>query len=482
MFSVRIETLGCRLNHVESESLAALFLQEGFAVCRGNTSTAPVVLCVINTCTVTSKAEQKARRLVRLLLRTYPTAIALVTGCYAQLESASLEAMDDRVLAFPGKQKDVLSLLPSCLRALLVQRGPAPIDQYVCGMRALLASLKKKIISLELTSEFPSQTHMPTRNALPQLTGVSHAPRVSVSSFSEPTAVPRFALYAPRFLFHSRASIKVQDGCNSGCAFCRIRFARGRAVSLETHEIIGRVQALEARGMSEVVLTGVNLSQYRSGSIDFAGLLELIVQETHTIHIRISSLYPESVTSAFLRAIAHTRVSPHFHLSVQSGSDRVLRRMRRAYTRADIYQAVSDLRSVREEPFLGCDIIVGFPGETEEDFADTQRMCKTLRFAGIHVFPFSARPGTEAFAMDAKVPQRIAGERVAAMQQLAEKNYRAYLEYWNGRELCAVVEQSVARVLTENYLSLPIIERGGVAASAGSHVRIRVHNGGAILL
>ncbi|UZV49854.1 radical SAM protein, partial [Treponema pallidum] len=205
-------------------------------------------------------------------------------------------------------------------------------------------------------------------------------------------------------------------------------------------------------------------------------------QETHTIHIRISSLYPESVTSAFLRAIAHTRVSPHFHLSVQSGSDRVLRRMRRAYTRADIYQAVSDLRSVREEPFLGCDIIVGFPGETEEDFADTQRMCKTLRFAGIHVFPFSARPGTEAFAMDAKVPQRIAGERVAAMQQLAEKNYRAYLEYWNGRELCAVVEQSVARVLTENYLSLPIIERGGVAASAGSHVRIRVHNEGAILL
>jgi threonylcarbamoyladenosine tRNA methylthiotransferase MtaB len=231
-------------------------------------------------------------------------------------------------------------------------------------------------------------------------------------------------------------------------------------VSLDGDEVIARVKKIEDAGWGEVILSGVNLSQYRSGGGDFAGLLERLLAETDRIAIRIGSLYPERVDDAILPALAHGRICPHFHLSVQSGSDRILKAMRRPYAADAVIRATQRLRSIKENPFLACDIITGFPGETDEDFAQTLDLCERAGFAAIHAFPFSPRPGTEAWEMKPRIPERVAGERVARLTALAEKNLRAYGEYWIGRTVSAVAEETPegkpVTAVTENYLSVTL--------------------------
>ncbi|MEL3899502.1 tRNA (N(6)-L-threonylcarbamoyladenosine(37)-C(2))-methylthiotransferase MtaB [Treponema phagedenis] len=419
-FFICPETLGCRLNQVESESLAVLFSLQGFQVHVSPQEPDHTILCIVNTCTVTSKAEQKARRLIRLLLQKFPYAVILVTGCYAELEGRTIETIDSRVISFPGKKKDALKKLPKLLYQLLEKNSMRLTDSYIADVSEILQFLQNTDLDSKKDSEM-------------------------------------FALSTAHFLFHSRATLKIQDGCNSACAYCRIRFARGKSVSLPVTEVIRRAQAIEDEGFAELVLSGVNLSQYKSEGKNFADVLQQLLDETKKIHIRISSLYPESITPTFLKVAENPRIAPHFHLSIQSGSNAILNAMHRAYIADDIVSVVTALRSIKENPFLGCDIIAGFPGETAEDFEKTLSLCTDLRFTGIHAFPFSARPGTEAAGMKGQVPQRIAGKRVAMLQALAKEHYKDYLAYWDGKTLFAVVEKYTDKpqVLTENYLSLP---------------------------
>lgn len=485
--AIRIETLGCRLNQAEAESFAALCAGEGFSIyadrlnytgftealgkghttigvlsvsSAGGTDTpmrffTPVrpentVLCFVNTCTVTGKAEQKARRLIRLLTKDHPHAVILVTGCYAQLEAAEIEAIHPHVLAFPGRQKDLLTAVPTYLAGLIRESSYPDTTFFVSALRAYLAGLTGVV------------RHSPQKAGL-------------------------FALSAPHFFFHSRALLKIQDGCNDACAYCRIRLARGKSVSLPAAEALERLQRIEATGIPEVTLSGVNLSQYRSEVGDFAGLLKLLLENSR-IRIRISSLYPDRIDEALLPLLAHPRICPHFHLSVQSGSNTVLKAMHRGYTRETVYAAVTELRRVKDNPFIGADIIAGFPGETEADFEETYRMCKELGFTGIHAFPFSARPGTEAWNMRAKVPERIAGQRVKTLHCLAEEQAAAYLRTWNGKLLYGVTEAPHTirhTVITENYLSLPLTESSAhnkALLNGGEYVRIRVCGSSAELL
>jgi len=294
---------------------------------------------------------------------------------------------------------------------------------------------------------------------------------------TEPAIPETFRLSTDDFLFHSRASIKIQDGCNNRCSYCRIRLARGKAVSLDAEEVVQRVKKIEEAGWAEVTLSGVNLSQYRSGPMDFADLLELLLSQTSSVAIRVSSMYPERIDEAILPMLAHERICPHFHLSVQSGSDRILSAMRRPYAAEAVYRAAERLRSVKENPFLACDIITGFPGETEDDFAETLALCTDIKFAWIHAFPFSPRPGTEAWQMRPRVPERIAGERVAILTALAEKNRREYAEYWKGRRLFAVAEQgpqgSPVTVVTSNYLSATLSADSG-AIPRGKRITVKL--------
>jgi len=441
-FIVRIETLGCRLNQTESEALFFIFLQEGFSIFNEKEEQKKdnVILCILNTCTVTSKAEQKARRLIRYLLKTHIASCVLVTGCYAELEGDAIEAIDDRVIAFPGKKKDNLVLLASYIKKNMKDcKKTQPLTHK---------TLKNIILSFRIFCNEKANNEVS-----------------SISSFSIKNislSLPIFALSAPTFMLHSRATLKVQDGCNNSCAFCRIHIARGKAVSLPSDEAVRRLQEIENKGYKEVVITGVNLSQYKSEDQNFSDLLELLIKKTHSIKIRISSLYPDSINSKLLLVIASDRICPHFHLSIQSGNDEILKKMERRYKRCDIYKVVEALRKVKKDAFIGCDIITGFPSETEEAFLDTFNMCQDLKFVGIHAFPFSARPNTPAFFMKNRVSNLISSRRVASLNALAKKNYAQYLDSCNGKSFFAIVETPYNDsffVTSENYLHLPLITK-----------------------
>ncbi|UTC78238.1 tRNA (N(6)-L-threonylcarbamoyladenosine(37)-C(2))-methylthiotransferase MtaB [Treponema sp. OMZ 799] len=436
-FSVRIETLGCRLNQVESEALAVRFAEFGFDVFSKETdlSVLPVRLCIVNTCTVTGKAEQKARRLIRLLLKEHGEAVILVTGCYAELEADSIEKINERIIAFSGKKKDELDSLPQFLKEICLKNKN--LKEGTFELKENLLIFRNKIYSKEVKSD---------KSFLIKETERRKA---------------MFKLSSPVFFFHSRASLKVQDGCNNACAYCRIRLARGTSVSLPAEEAVRRIIKIEKNGASEVVLSGVNLSQYRDEAYGgFANLLAMLLENTKKIRLRISSMYPECIDEDILKIVEDKRICPHFHLSVQSGSDKILKAMNRPYREIDIRRAVDNLRKVKDNPFIGCDIITGFPSETEEDFLQTFKMCEDLQIPGIHVFPFSARPGTRAFLMKPKVPEREAGRRAGLLSALSEKNYQSYLASCNGKVFFGVTEKPQKnedlRIVTENYLTLPL--------------------------
>ncbi len=451
MYTVHFETLGCKLNQIETESAARIFASAGVPVTLGAASPgtdrrsfSPLSfnrLCIVNTCTVTGKAEQKARRLIRALISRWPEAAVVVTGCYAELEPAQIRSIGKCVAIVPGSAKDILAELPARLEAAgAAGESPLPPEEF-----------------FSVIESWALKGDRASRN--------------------------RFALSSPEivrtdFIRRSRASVKIQDGCGNSCTYCRIRFARGAPVSLPVEEAVQRVKSLEQSGWHEAVLTGVNLSQYRGRlasdgetadgeTVGLAEFLRILLAGTEHIALRLSSLYPECIDENLASVIADRRIRPHFHLSIQSGSDSVLAAMNRPYRAAQVYEAVNRLRQVKENPFIACDIIVGFPGETEADFQQTLNLCRELAFAWIHVFPFSPRPGTAAFTMKPVVPQRTAGERVSILTDMARANRASYGEYWKGRNLEAILEggpairdeaaaSNEAVALTENYLRLRI--------------------------
>lgn len=453
--NVHFETLGCKLNQIESESIARAFSDAGFC-CDMNPCTAKtavqddVFLCIVNTCTVTAKAEQKARRIIRLLLEKCPAAVVLVTGCYAEVEADAIRALDSRIAVLRGTQKDVLADLPKALADGAYKSVQADASD-ARKLEALLCAL------LDARSKSPVEA-------------LRHS---------------SFALCTDTFMQHSRASLKIQDGCNNNCAYCRIHIARGPSVSLPAADVLSRVQQLEQAGQSEVVLTGVNLSQYNGNAegprLDFAQLLRLLLDNTRTIHFRISSLYPDRVDDDLCESIKDERIRPHFHLSVQSGSNTILRSMNRPYKAEDVVRAARRLRQLKPGCFLACDVITGFPGETDEDFAQTLAMCRDADFSWIHVFPFSARPGTAAYRMRPQVPQSVSGKRAAELTDFACMQKRRYLEDFTGRTLTAIVEKrrtDELRAVTENFIHVRLTPLSTVAEDSaslgGKEVKIRI--------
>ncbi|MCQ2592232.1 MAG: tRNA (N(6)-L-threonylcarbamoyladenosine(37)-C(2))-methylthiotransferase MtaB [Treponema sp.] len=434
MKTVQIETLGCRLNQIESEAAARFFEDAGFSVKMSNVTSQTdedldTVLCILNTCTVTQKAEQKARRIIRLLLKKYPEALLIVTGCYAQLAGPEIEKMDEKIVALGGQIKSRISEVPSLLLDFLKGKEWSVLD--------FKEIVQEKIIT----------------------------PPVFKPFFPEDS----FKLSTTSFLSHSRASLKIQDGCNNNCSYCAIHKARGKSVSIDVNTAVKRVQELEAAGHQEVVITTVNIGQYRGKYIDescngaevyfnFSKLLEMLLKKTEKIRFRISSLYPEVVDEDFCRVVSDDRVCPHFHISVQSGSNKVLRAMNRVYAAEAVVAACEKLRKVKENPFIACDIITGFPGETDEDFEQTKKLCEKCNFTWIHAFPYSERPGTLAAEMKNKVPQNVSGERAKWLSDFAVEHKIKYIEECIGKKYPAVLETTgktqgdMLTCVTSNFL------------------------------
>lgn len=420
MCTVRIQTLGCRLNQIESESAAQLFIESGFNVKFSiDDSDNQTRLIIINTCAVTQKAEQKARRIIRLAAKKYTNALVLVTGCYAQLSKKEIEALDPKIVVLGGQIKSRLARLPQLLK------------EYETG-RDFSVSEFVLIVKNQLTSLPPVKAGFPEDS---------------------------FKFAASSLQAHSRASLKIQDGCNNNCSFCTIHIARGHSVSLDVAPALERVQALEDKGYDEVVLTTINIAQYRGLFVDpngvelyynFAKLLKYLLASTKKICFRISSLYPEIVDKEFCQVIKNPRVRPHFHISVQSGSNKILGLMNRKYKREDVIKACADLRQAKPGCFLACDIITGFPEESDEDFEETLDLCSQCDFTWVHTFPFSARPGTPAFDMKAKIPQSISQERAHKLNDWAVQQKSAYIKSFIGKPLQAIIEKQ-QETLTTNY-------------------------------
>lgn len=460
---VHIETLGCRLNQIESESAASFFYNNGFSVVMKSITACDrenldVVLAIVNTCTVTAKAEQKARRIMRLLLKKFPHAVLIATGCYAQVNRLEISKISSRIVVLPGRLKSRLSEVPEKINLILKENKNNP------------DSVPHKIIEY-LNKEICSGL----------------VPDVSENPFK---------LSTDTFLAHSRSSIKVQDGCNSRCTYCEICIARGKSVSLDVQEVLERVEKIRQTGQKEVVITTVNASQYcgkyKAGNIDtnadFTGLLEILLKQTQGISFRISSLYPQIVDERFCRIIQDERIRPHFHLSVQSGSDDILLKMARPYKAQVVLDACRRLKLAKKNPFLACDIIAGFPSETDEDFEKTVSLLKECGFAWIHAFPFSPRPNTPAFLMKPKVPEFVTDRRIATLLDFAFNQKIKYINSFCNTECKAIVETTRSRsfekiletekyvnAVTENFLHCVVkIAENQKVPQASSEITVRI--------
>ncbi len=409
MIRVALYTLGCKLNQVESEGIADAFRRMGF---QPVSPAEEAELYVVNTCTVTSKAEQKARRMIRKFSSRDSGPVVLVTGCYAQLEGDLLDKLADRLILLPLDRKASLVDLP----------------EYLSGRMEEGMSLPEAI-------------------------------RLFLHDKQSREGLSPFAYEPDQFTFHARAFLKIEDGCDNRCSYCRVRIARGPAVSLDADIVLSRAAALEARGYQEIVLTGVNISAYRWQDIGLAELVHRLDRVLQHTRIRLSSIEPDMLTNDMISAIALPRVQPHLHLPIQTGSDDLVKLIGRSYRAEEVLHSIERIRSLKGDLFLAADMITGLPGEDESRFEETLSLVNRGDFSHIHVFPYSPRPGTELYGAPNPVAEYLRDQRAARLRVLSREGYLRYLQRQEGRSFWAVAEQQLQladgpcwSLLTENYI------------------------------
>lgn len=385
MKKVALHNLGCKVNAYETEAMQEMLEHAGYEIVPFQEG---ADIYVINTCTVTNIADRKSRQMLHRARKMNPDAVVVAAGCYvqAQAEKQVIDPCIDIVLG-NNKKQDLLTALQAYEEA----HGDL-----------------REVIDINHTKEYEN-------------------------------------LHLTKQGEHTRAYIKVQDGCNQFCSYCIIPYARGRVRSRAKEDVVAEVTDLAKNGYQEVVLTGIHLSSY---GIDFENednLLSLIraVHEIEGIkRIRLGSLEPRIITEEFVQAIAALpKMCPHFHLSLQSGCNETLKRMNRRYTSEEFYEKCEILRKYFEKPALTTDVIVGFPQETEEEFETTYEFLKKICFYETHIFKYSKREGTKAAVMQGQIPEQIKAKRSARLIELGEKNHRAYEESFLGKTVEVLVEE-----------------------------------------
>jgi threonylcarbamoyladenosine tRNA methylthiotransferase MtaB len=398
--------LGCKLNQAETSALGQRFRAAGFEV-EALTDPGPgqrqVVL--INSCTVTETAEMECRKLVRRALRESPDAFVIVTGCYAQLrpeEVASIEGVD---LVLGSAEKHRALELAGELRK-------REVPQVLVG-------------ELKRTSDFG-----------PAFTGAEDG--------------------------RTRAFLKVQDGCDYRCSFCTIPAARGPSRSQPTQDAVRQAQSLVDRGFREIVLTGVNVGDYgRKDGSSFLQLLQALHEVQGLARLKISSIEPNLLTDDIIELASRSdRLMPHFHVPLQSGSDLVLRRMRRRYSAGEYAERMHRLAAAIPGVAIGIDVIVGFPGETDEEFAETVAFLQSLPAAYLHVFTYSERPGTPAAEAGAQVDRLARKRRTNALRALSTRLRREFIDRHLGTLRPVLFERAIGEGLwtglTDNYIRVEV--------------------------
>ncbi len=407
---VSFVTLGCRMNQFDTDLMRTLFARGGYEVIE-DFDHADVY--VINTCTVTSGGDRASRQAIYRAKRVNPSSVVIATGCYAQVSPRDL----------------------ACLREVDIVVGNTH---------------KREIVKI-LEDHLSGRTN-----------------NVHVGNIFREKDLRNFD--AVTYFEGVRPFIKIQEGCNKFCSFCIIPFARGKVRSAPPQKVIQEVERLAQLGFKEVVLTGTQLSQYGwdLGTSLYELLRSLI--KTSVEIIRLSSLHIAELDDRTLDLLtSEEKIAPHFHLSLQSGSDRILRAMERGYSMGEYAKVVEKIWTKRPLSAIGTDIIAGFPGESEEDFRETVRAVEELPFAYLHPFPYSDRKGTKASKMQGKITPDVIKERVGLLKELDGKKRRWFRRINEGRNVRAVILKK-GSLLTENYIEI----FANVKAEPGDLVRIRI--------
>ena len=421
---VCVVNLGCRVNRVESDWMESSFVQSGAVLCAEDEAD----IIAINTCAVTGEAQAKTRKAVRRAASLPKHPLVAVTGCVANLFPAELEAIGDNVRVLPAKLVLVEDALGEWgrLNANVTQEplGTSLLKQSSplcgCGTRDEASSPSQQESLQYMQRDSLARVESVSSGAVPQA-------RSAEDCLSTEDTLSTPGVHA---VFRARRGVKVQDGCDNKCTYCIVWRARGKSLSTPYSLIEKQVRQVLSEGALEVDLTGINLGRYCSvdeqgESLDLAGLIERLVPliREHGALLRASSIEPPEVTPELVAAFARYAdcVAPHFHLPLQAGSTRVLHRMGRRYNAEQFLEKVALIRDALPAAAISTDIIVGFPGETEEDFQETLTLSEKAAFSKIHAFRFSARPDTPAASMPDQIAPEVIRERSERLRVLADR-------------------------------------------------------------
>ena len=388
MRTAALHNLGCKVNSYETEAMQQLLEEAGYEIVPFHEK---ADVYIINTCSVTNIADRKSRQMLHRAKKQNPDAVVVAAGCYVQAAAEELKAdLAVDVIIGNNKKQDLVPIL----------------EEYFKDK-----SDSSHVIEISETHEYE---------------------RLSIHKIAD----------------HTRAFLKIQDGCNQFCSYCIIPYTRGRVRSRRPDEVVAEVRELAAAGYQEVVLTGIHLSSY---GVDFKeeekkeNLLSLIkqVHEVEGIRrIRLGSLEPRIITEEFAQALASMpKFCPHFHLSLQSSCDKTLKRMNRHYTTEEYAAGCEILRRYFDNPAITTDVIVGFPGETEEEFEETKAFLERIGFYEMHIFKYSRRAGTRADRMPDQIPEQVKSVRSEILLKLEKQMSKAYRESFLGRNKTVLLEE-----------------------------------------
>ncbi|MCR4756252.1 MAG: tRNA (N(6)-L-threonylcarbamoyladenosine(37)-C(2))-methylthiotransferase MtaB [Butyrivibrio sp.] len=388
MKSVALHSLGCKVNRYETDVMGQKLQESGYKIVPFDEK---ADVYIINTCSVTAIADHKSRQMIHRAKRKSPESVVVACGCYVEtdMENAKLNESID-IIVGNNKKSEIVSIL----------------DEYFDDIEKEAAKEIDKCLSGGSITDInaPGQQY--------EKMNLKHMPG------------------------HTRAYIKIQDGCNQFCSYCIIPYARGRIRSREEADIIAEVENLAKEGCSEIVLTGIHVSSYgvdRQGEAELLKLLRALNDIDGIERIRLSSLEPRIITKEMAQGMASLeKLCPHFHLSLQSGSDDTLKRMNRHYTAEEYMESVRLLREVYDKPAITTDVIVGFPGETEETYEESRAFCENINFYEMHVFKYSARKGTVAAKMQDQLTDKEKTRRSGILLDMTKKQSKAYRESFVG--------------------------------------------------
>lgn len=393
-----LHNLGCKVNSYEMDVMQQMLQQRGYEIVPFDEE---ADIYIINTCTVTNIADRKSRQMIHRARKCNPDAVVVAVGCYVQTAGEAIiqdESID--IAIGNNRKKDIIPI----------------IEEFLEGAA-----------SKETGRQEGTQRRHP------------HVERIDINATQEYEE-----MQLSRTAEHTRAYIKIQDGCNQFCSYCIIPYARGRVRSRMEEDILQEVKRIVEAGYQEIVLTGIHISSYGidRGNSELLQLLTKLHEIERLKRIRLGSLEPRIITEEFVRQLSLMRkICPHFHLSLQSGCDTVLGRMNRHYTAGEYFQTTEILRKYYRNPAITTDVIVGFPGETEEEFRTTEAFVRKVNFYEMHIFKYSRRKGTRAAAMDSQLTEAEKNRRSAILAEAERKMSHSYREKWINREAEVLFEE-----------------------------------------